>query len=77
MTSLAYIRPDGIPTIIISLFADYDSGEVRLCDALIDHAWVSLEESRNHELIEGIFEELEMLDKFLKGESLGEWKKNS
>jgi len=77
LTSLAYIRPDGIPTIIVSLFADYDSGDIKLCDALTDHAWVGLEESKNYGLIEGIYEELEMLDNFLKGEKLGEWKKIS
>lgn len=77
LTSLAYIRPDGIPTIIVSLFADYGNGDVKLCDALTDHAWVSLEESKNFELIEGIYEELEMLDKHLHGKEMGEWKKTS
>lgn len=75
VTSIAYIREDGIPTLIVSLSADYDSGEVVLCDALTDYAWVSLEESRKYELIDGIFEELEMLDKKLKGEEMGEWKR--
>ncbi|HLC73814.1 MAG TPA: NUDIX domain-containing protein [Candidatus Nanoarchaeia archaeon] len=77
LTSLAYIRPDGIPTIIVSLFADYHEGDVILCDALTEYAWVSLEESKNYELIEGIYEELEMLDKYLIGENLGEWKKTN
>ena len=77
LTSLSYIRPDGIPTIIVSLFADYHEGYIKLCEALTDHAWVSLEESKNYELIEGIYEELEMLDNYLKGEILGEWKKTS
>ncbi len=75
LTSLAYIRDDGIPTIIVSLFADPDGEEVKLCSALTEHAWVTLEEAKNYELIEGIYEELEMLDKFLKGENAGEWKK--
>ncbi len=75
VTSLSYIREDGIPTLIVSLFADHDGGEVELCNALTEHAWVTLEEARNYELIEGIYEELEMLDKILKGERVGEWKK--
>lgn len=75
LTSLAYIRSDNIPTIIVSLFADYDSGEIKLCPALTEHAWISLEEAKNYELIEGIYEELEMLDRLLKGEEAGEWKK--
>lgn len=75
VTSLSYIREDGIPTLIVSLFADHDEGEVILCDALTDHAWVTLEEAKNYDLIEGIYEELKMLDKLLKGEKVGEWKK--
>jgi 8-oxo-dGTP pyrophosphatase MutT (NUDIX family) len=83
VTSMAYIRPDGIPTIIVSLFADYSSGEVKLCEDLTEYAWVSLEEAKNYELIEGIYEELEMLDSKrslilrnkLHGEVIGEWKK--
>lgn len=77
LTSLTYIRPDEIPTIIVSLFADYHNGEVKLCPSLTEYAWVTLEEAKNYDLIEGIYEELEMLDKYLKGEQIGEWKKNS
>jgi len=75
LTSLAFIRPDNIPVVVISLFADHHDGEIKLCEDLIDYAWVTLEEAKNYELIEGIYEELEMLDKLLKGEKVGEWKK--
>ena len=75
LTSMSYIRDDGIPTIIVSLFADHAEGDVKLCPALTGHAWVTLEEAKNYELIEGIYEELEMLDKHLKGQALDEWKK--
>ena len=74
VTSLVYLREDKIPTLIISLYADYDSGEIKLCPALTEYAWVSLEEARNYQLIEGIYEELAMLDKHLKGERMEEWK---
>jgi len=75
LTSLAYIRSDNIPTIIVSLFADYDEGEVNLCSVLTDYAWVTLEESKNYPLIDGIYEELELLDNHLKGEKVGVWQK--
>lgn len=75
LTSLSYIRSDNIPTIIISLFADYYKGIVKLCSALTEYAWITLEEAKDYHLIEGIYEELEMLDKHLKGESVGIWKK--
>lgn len=77
LTSMAYIRPDGIPAIIVSLFADYDSGEIKLCPALTEYAWVTLKEAKKYDLIEGIYEELEMLESLLKGNSAGEWKKQA
>jgi len=75
LTSLSYIRPDNIPTIIVSLFADHDEGEPQLCPDLTEYVWITLEEAKNYELIEGIYEELEMLNKLLKGESVGTWQK--
>lgn len=77
LTSLSYIRSDNIPTIIVSLFADHSGGEVKLCPALTEYAWVNLEEAKNYELIEGIYEELEMLDGLLKGEKVESWKKKN
>lgn len=76
VTSLAYMRSDNIPTIIVSLYADYASWDIKLCDALTDYAWVTLEESKNYKLIDWIYEELEMLDRKLKWEDIWEWKKN-
>lgn len=76
LTNLVFIRPDGIPTLVVSLFADYDSGEVTLSPELTDHAWVTLEEAKQYDLIEGIYEELEMLDHHFKGNPIGEWKKS-
>lgn len=71
LTSMSFIRPEGIPAIIVSLYADYESGEIKLENSLTDYKWVTLEESKKVDLIEGIYEELEMLDKFLKtGEAI-------
>ena len=77
LTSMSYIRSDNIPTIIVSLFSDHDEGAVKLCPVLTEYAWVTLEEAKNYDLIEGIYEELEMLDRFLKGEDVGTWQKKS
>ena len=74
VTSMVYIRPDEIPCLIVSLFAEPIGGNVRLCEALTEFEWVDLEEAKNYELIEGIYDELVILDNHLKkGESL-EWK---
>jgi 8-oxo-dGTP diphosphatase len=75
LTSLAYIRSDNIPTIIVSLFADPEGDKIKLCPALTEYAWVTLEEAKKYELIEGIYEELEMLDNLLRGKDLGVWQK--
>lgn len=74
LTSLAFIRPDKVPTICISFYANYDSGDVKLCEDMSDYKWVTLEEAKDYKLIEGIWEEIEMLDRKLKGEDVGEWK---
>ena len=70
VTSMIYIRPDKIPCLIISLFAECVSEDVRLCNALTEYAWVDLEEAKNYDLIEGIYDELVILDKKLKGEKI-------
>jgi len=76
VTSMVYIRSDKIPCVIVSLYADTESEKIILCNALTDFAWVDLEEAKNYDLIEGIYEELEILDKKLKTGNMGEWSKN-
>ena len=63
VTSIAYTRPDGAPCVIISFFCDYKQGEVQLCTALTEHAWVDLEEAKQYDLIEGIYDELALVFK--------------
>lgn len=77
VTSLVYVRDDKIPTVIVSLVAEPKEKEftkVRLCNALTEFAWVDLEEAKNYDLIEGIYEELEILDRKLKTGKLGKLK---
>lgn len=74
LTSLTFMKGEE-PMLIISLYADYDKGEVKLDEENTDYSWVTLEEAKNYELIPGIYEELVMLDKKLKGEQVEEWKK--
>ena len=74
VTSLVYLRSDKIPSLIISLWAESAEGEIRLCDALTNYKWVTLEEAKGYDLIEGIYEELEILDGKLKTGKMDEWK---
>ena len=63
VTNIAFIRPNGFSTIIISLRADHAAGEVKLNqDELVDHAWVTLEEAKSYDLIENIWEQIEKVD---------------
>lgn len=63
VSSLCFIRPNGHSTIIVSLYADYADGEVKLAaDELSAHVWVTLEEAKKYDLIENIYEQLEKVD---------------
>jgi 8-oxo-dGTP diphosphatase len=60
LVDMAFVRGDGIPTLIVACTCDRVAGEVRLPPELTDHAWVSLEEARGFSLIDGVYEELEL-----------------
>jgi 8-oxo-dGTP diphosphatase len=68
VTSLATVHADGAPSLVISCLAEYESGEVKLQpDETDKEAWVSVEEARNYDLIDGILDELVMADEQLRG----------
>lgn len=71
LTSLARVHEDGNPSLVISCISDYKAGEVALqVEETDDFAWVSLGEARNYGLIDGIYDELVMADKKLRGEKV-------
>lgn len=77
VTSLATVHNDGAPSLVISAMADWDSGEVKLQEEETDKfEWVTLEEAKNFELLDGIYDELHMADHKLKGVKM-EWKRFS
>ena len=63
LCDMTFIRPDGVPVVILSFYCDWKSGEVKLDEDNIDHAWVLAEEARNYDLVEGLLEEIEMVKK--------------
>jgi len=67
LLDMVFIRPDGIPAIILSFYARYKSGDVILDEDTIDSVWATAEECKKYDLIEGILEEIEMVDKILNG----------
>jgi len=68
LLDLTFIRPDGIPVIVLSFYCPYESGEVKLDEDNIDYKWVTYEETKKYDMVEGLLEEIEMVDKILKGE---------
>lgn len=70
VTSLSMVHDDGAPSLIISCMAEYDEGEVVLDEEeMSDHAWVTVEEAEEYDLISGIYDELVMADKQRAGEA--------
>lgn len=67
LLDIAFIRPDGTPVITLSYYSDWQDGEVKLNEENIDYKWVTVEEAKNYDLIEGLLEEMEMADKIIKG----------
>lgn len=72
ITSMVYIREDNIPCLIISLYAEPLGENLKLDSSLTVYRWVSLEEAKNYELIEGLYSEIEILDKKLNNSDLKE-----
>lgn len=75
ITSLATVHEDGSPSIVISCIADYISGKIVLQEDESDNfAWINSEESKNYEMLDGIYEELIIADKKSRGEKV-EWQR--
>lgn len=69
LLDLTFIRPDNIPVLVLSYMCKYKDGEVKIDNDngdTIDVAWITLEEAKKYDLIPGILEEIEMVDKILK-----------
>ncbi len=65
-----FIRPDAIPVVVLSYWGGYKSGDVKLNEENDDYKWVTFEEAKNYDLIEGILEEIKMVDDILKSQNL-------
>jgi len=62
LCDMTFIRPDNIPVIVLSFYASYKSGEIKLDSDSVSHAWVTFEEANNYDLIEGIIDEIKMVN---------------
>ena len=66
LVDITFIRPDGIPVIIFSYFAKFISGNVKLDADAVDFKWVTLKEAKKYDLIDGIWGEIQDVEKILK-----------
>jgi len=75
VTSLATVHADGSPSLVISCMADYISGDIKLQEGELDqYAWISLEEAKGYDLIDGIYDELVMTEN-QRGGKKSEWQR--
>lgn len=59
INSVAFVRPDGIPVVLLKFAAKYKSGEIKLEEGgFTDYAWVNEEEVKSYDCIQGIPEEV-------------------
>lgn len=65
LTDLVFIRPDSYPVVTLSYWAWYKSGEAKPGKDLTECAWVTVEEGKNYDLIEGIWDELAAVEKII------------
>lgn len=65
-TDMTFIRPDDIPVLVLSYWCRYDSGEVALGKDMVDSAWITPEEGKKYQIIPGILDEIEAVDKIAK-----------
>ena len=66
--NVAFIRPDGIPCVLVQFAAPYKSGEIKLeADAFTAYAWVNAEEVKQFDCIDGIPQEVAMAIRLFKG----------
>lgn len=65
LTDLVFIRPDGYPVVTLSYWCWYKSGEAKPGKDLTEVAWATAAEAKNYDMIEGIAEEIEEVEKII------------
>ena len=66
LLDVAFIRPDGAPCLVLSMYCRYKSGEVVLDIDSTEFAWITAAEVGKYELIQGIDHEIQMVEERLQ-----------
>jgi len=75
LTSLARIQEEGFGSVTLSFVADFAGGKIQLDDDMQDFAWVTYEEAKKYDLIDGILDELYLAERKMAGEIDAEWQR--
>lgn len=66
INSVAFVRPDGIPVVLVKFAVKYKSGDVIIDkNDFDDFAWVNLEEARKLDCVLGIDKEIKIASKLI------------
>lgn len=65
LLDVTFIRPDGVPCVVLSFYCKYESGEIVLDEDATEYAWIKASELGKYEFIQGIDHEIEMVEKKL------------
>ncbi len=74
LLDMTFIRPDEVAVLVLSYYGEYVKGEVKLDEDSVEFAWVTYEAAKKYDLIEGILQEIAMVDRLRKGEPPGQVK---
>lgn len=68
LLDLTFIRPDGVPVLVLTYYAPHASGKVDISgeEDTVEYAWVSADELDAYDCIKGIAGEVKMVDDILK-----------
>ncbi|MCL5094019.1 MAG: NUDIX domain-containing protein [Patescibacteria group bacterium] len=75
LTSLARLTEEGHGSLTLSFVAEYADGKIKLDEDMTDHAWVTYEEAKKYDLIDGILDEIYLAERKLVGEKDVEWQR--
>jgi len=63
LLDVIFVRPDGIPVLVLSYYARYKRGDVTLeKDEFTDFAWVTCQEAKKYDLVAGLWDEIKQVD---------------
>ncbi len=66
LLDLTFIKGDGVPVLVLSYYTKYLGGDVVLDEDATEFAWVSVDDLKKYDLIEGIDHEIAMVDQILQ-----------